>query len=165
MARSSRRKNIESIEEFIGIVYENQNLFKQLEKTDLLYKKAALSLHAQETEKRLVQNEKYAHTPFLTSYNLELFSLSIPLKRHKIKRSKKKLASEKELSFSIKAEKYNRNTVSLLLHHYKEDDINDVMNYAHEYAHSYLELKPTLWEQIKAFCKALINRIKKILRT
>ena len=159
MKRPFRKKKIDSIEEFMGIVYENQSLFKQIEITDITHKKAALKYPSktESTEKENDHKKEIVKSLYLSTYRLELFSLSIPLKRHKLKlageKLKLQLRKNEGMAFSIEAEKFNRNTVSLLLHHHNGDDIREVMMYAEEYAHSFLELKPSLWERITAFFK------------
>ncbi len=150
------KKHISSIEELKGVVYEAQSIFEVLKETDLLYKKSLIKRYLENKE----QNELSEYSN-VNVYDLSKLSLSFLLKRHVLKDStdhqNKKLKKDERMKFSIKAEAHNKKSVYLILEHYEEDKLDEVLRYTEQYFSSHLKRKLTIWEKTIAFFKKLFR--------
>lgn len=156
------KKHISSIEELMGIIYENQTIFEALKRTDEAYKKEIVSTYLEEKNCRDNGNVKsqlldYIH---INSYSLSKFSLSISLKRYVLKETIKVPLLQKEngLNFSIKALHFTKKKLLILLEHNETDTVEDVLAYANAYVETYLERKLSIWEKIIAFVKKVFKK-------
>jgi len=155
------KKHISSIDELMGVIYENQSIFKVLKRTDILYKKEIIKTYLEDEknkEHHKVEKQLLEYVQ-LNTYNLSLFSLCIPLKRHVLKEKNKMVLVQKneEMKFSINAVYFNKRTVLILLKHYEKDSISEVLEYANEYVASFLERKRSVWEIIITFFKKIFK--------
>ncbi|MDO5970510.1 hypothetical protein Q4Q35_11900 [Flavivirga aquimarina] len=158
------KKHVTTIEELLGLVYENQSIFKQLETVDMTLKKERISCYRGKNKQAAKSEEikKQMMTHFLSNtYALEHLYLTVPIKKYVLKQvskeALKELALNKTIEFSIRCKQLNMHTVSVFFEHYKKDSIEDVLDYTKAYTSCFLEKKMSTWQKIW-------NWIKKILR-
>ncbi len=158
------RKHITTIEELLGVVYENQSIFKQLETLEIAFKKERVNNYLNQNnkpDKREVVSKQIV-TGFLSNaYMLEHLHVTIPIKKYALKQVSKKdleiLEQGKTVEFSMQCEPINKTTVSLFLAHHRRDTPEDVLDYTKAYTNCFLEKKLSLWQK-------LWIQIKRVLR-
>ena len=163
-------KRISSVKGLIAVARGNQDIFKQLKKAETHFKQSVIERYLENNRKYLKNaSSKSADTETILTkamqvytYDLELLSVSFPLKRFRLKNKLIEYKNEfqeeaKKTVFTINATQTSKRNLKIQFEHYKNDLTEDVVEEITEYVKCHLQKIPSFWDLIVSFCTRILR--------